>query len=203
MVSTLALASGSGLTTLSAIGLYMLLTGNGEAFNIGAFLEETSPYAWAMMGIGLCIGLSVIGAGWGIFITGASILGAGVRAPRITTKNLVSIIFCEVVAIYGVIMAIVFSAKITGNLEGGTDGLWSPNNYLTGHVLFWGGLTVGMCNLCCGVAVGITGSNAAVADAADPQLFVKILIVEVFSSILGLFGLIVGLIMTGSAEEFK
>ncbi|ETS60754.1 hypothetical protein PaG_04661 [Moesziomyces aphidis] len=203
MVSTLALASGSGLTTLSAIGLYMLLTGNGEAFNIGAFLEETSPYAWAMMGIGLCIGLSVIGAGWGIFITGASILGAGVRAPRITTKNLVSIIFCEVVAIYGVIMAIVFSAKITGNLQGGTDGLWSPNNYLTGHVLFWGGLTVGMCNLCCGVAVGITGSNAAVADAADPQLFVKILIVEVFSSILGLFGLIVGLIMTGSAEEFK
>lgn len=107
------------------------------------------------------------------------------------------------VAIYGVIMAIVFSAKITGNLEAGTDGLWSPNNYLTGHVLFWGGLTVGMCNLCCGVAVGITGSNAAIADAADPQLFVKILIVEVFSSILGLFGLIVGLIMTGAAEEFK
>ncbi|KAJ1034976.1 hypothetical protein NDA18_000581 [Ustilago nuda] len=203
MVSTLYLAGGSGLTTLSAVGLYMLLTGKGEAFNIGQFLEETSPYAWAMIGIGLCIGLSVIGAGWGIFITGASILGAGVRAPRITTKNLVSIIFCEVVAIYGVIMAIVFSTKITGNLEGGTDGLWTPNNYLTGHVLFWGGLTVGMCNLCCGVAVGITGSNAAVADAADPQLFVKILIVEVFSSILGLFGLIVGLIMTGTAEEFK
>lgn len=107
------------------------------------------------------------------------------------------------VAIYGVIMAIVFSAKITGNLDAGTDGLWSPSNYLTGHVLFWGGLTVGMCNLCCGIAVGITGSNAAIADAADPQLFVKILIVEVFSSILGLFGLIVGLIMTGSAEEFK
>jgi hypothetical protein len=39
-------------------------TGSGEAFNVGRFLEESSPYLWASAGIGLCIGFSVLGAGW-------------------------------------------------------------------------------------------------------------------------------------------
>lgn len=85
----------------------------------------------------------------GIFLTGTSILGGGVKAPRIRTKNLISIIFCEVVAIYGVIMSIVFSAKL-GSVTG--DALYSGSNYYTGFALFWSGLLVGMCNLICGVS---------------------------------------------------
>jgi V-type H+-transporting ATPase proteolipid subunit len=82
---------------------------------------------------------------------------------------LISIIFCEVVAIYGVIMSIVFSSKlalVTG------DEIYTGSNYYTGYALFWAGLTVGMCNLICGVSVGINGSGAALADAADPSLSV-------------------------------
>jgi V-type H+-transporting ATPase proteolipid subunit len=186
-----------GTVSLPTLLLILYFTDHFHPFR---FLRESSPYAWAMTGIGLCIGMSVSGAAWGIYITGASILGAGVRAPRITTKSLISIIFCEVTAIYGVIISIVFSAKINGSL--GEEGLWTRDNYFTGkslhcargelhllhqrhgstsahppvssgHLIFWGGITTGLCNLIGGASVGITGANAAVADAADGQLFIK------------------------------
>ncbi|AET41513.1 H(+)-transporting V0 sector ATPase subunit c'' Ecym_8228 [Eremothecium cymbalariae DBVPG len=180
--------------------LHKLFTNHGEDINFGKFLMRTSPYMWANIGIALCVGLSVVGAAWGIFITGTSIIGSGVRAPRITTKNLISIIFCEVVAIYGLIMSIVFSSKVT---VASADTLFSKSNLYTGYSLFWGGLTVGVANMICGVAVGITGATAAVADAANAALFVKILVIEIFGSILGLLGLIVGLLMVGKTDEFK
>ncbi|GAA5841154.1 hypothetical protein JCM5353_008982 [Sporobolomyces roseus] len=201
LYSTPGMIAYGGLTLATLVAGYITFTGSGTQFNPGSFLEQTSPYAWAMTGVGLNIGLSVAGAGWGIWITGSSILGGSVRTPRIRTKNLISIIFCEVVGIYGVITAIVFSAKLGASPS--IETLYTARNYYTGFSLFWGGLTTGVCNLLCGVAVGISGSNAALADAADPQLFVKILVIEVFSSILGLFGLIVGLLVSGKAGEFS
>lgn len=52
-------------------------------------LTHMSPYGYANFGIAFGLGLSVVGAAWGIWLTGSSLVGAAVKAPRIRSKNLI------------------------------------------------------------------------------------------------------------------
>ena len=121
---------------------------------------------------------------------GTSILGAGVKAPRIRAKHIVSVVFCEAVAIYGIIMAILMRQR----WERIHDLYPNPNDYLAGFLIFAAGIGAGLCNIFSGVCVGVAGSSAALGDAQNPKLFVRLIVVEIFGSALGLFGIIVGIV---------
>ena len=179
----------------------------------GSVLADLDPFVFAFIGAGLAIGLSVLGAAWGIFITGSSLLGAAVRAPRIRSKNLIrwaaaqtpslppqqslghmalctrrvrtrpawggrrhhhhhrgrtlpsrsrrptarrmrcrSVIFCEAVAIYGVIVSIILQTKMEKPdlTKESTFVDAKIYNIASGYALFWAGICCGVGNLACG-----------------------------------------------------
>ncbi|MCQ2818295.1 MAG: hypothetical protein MJ252_13590 [archaeon] len=99
-------------------------------------------------------------------------------------------------AIYGVIIGIIMVGKLEGTVDLTQETVYNHALYC-GFNLFTLGIYVGMSNLLCGICVGVTGSNCAIADAQTPETFVKILIIEIFGSALGLFGVIVGIIQVG------
>ena len=165
--------------------------------SLWAVFANVSPFAWGGIGIALAIGLSILGAAWGILTAGAGISGACIRAPDIRSRNLISIIFCEAVAIYGVILSIIMSNKMESSPRTVTDaGEWSYKVMAGGYTLFAAGLTVGLGNMACGISVGIVGSSCAIGDANNSSLFVKILVIEIFASALGIFSIIIGILMS-------
>jgi V-type H+-transporting ATPase proteolipid subunit len=133
-------------------------THNEDYFQVFKYM---SPYIFAYVGIGLVLGLSVLGAAWGMFLTGSALNGAAIRAPRISSKNLVSIIFCEATAIYGVIMAIILKAQIGAHPRAPATELDWANMQYGGYALFTAGLGVGLTNLFSGISVGVAGSSCA------------------------------------------
>jgi len=60
-----------------------------------------------------------------------------------------SIIFCEAVAIYGVIVAIILQTKIEGTKQL-PNGMWPIPAATAGYAILGAGITTGFSNLACG-----------------------------------------------------
>jgi V-type H+-transporting ATPase proteolipid subunit len=129
-------------------------------------------------------------------LTAAPLLGAAVKEPRVRTKNLISILFCEAVAIYGLVFGIVLCARVSIVQE------ITVAARAAGYAIFWAGVTVGLCDLICGISVGAIGGMTAIADASNPKTFVRMLVAEILASASGLFGLIVGFVAVSRVDPF-
>ncbi|KAG9541207.1 hypothetical protein KCU71_g19298, partial [Aureobasidium melanogenum] len=140
------------------------------------------------MGCTAAIVFTCFGAAYGTAKAGVGISAMGVLRPDLIVKNIIPVIMAGIIAIYGLVVAVLISNDLTQKMA-----------LYTGFIQLGAGLAVGLAGLAAGFAIGIVGDAGVRGTAQQPRLFVGMILILIFAEVLGLYGLIVALLMNSRA----
>mmetsp|Transcript_23384 Transcript_23384/g.59301 ORF Transcript_23384/g.59301 Transcript_23384/m.59301 type:complete len:165 (-) Transcript_23384:381-875(-) len=150
----------------------------------------SAPF-FGFMGAAAALIFANLGAAYGTAKSGVGISSMGVLKPDLVMKSIIPVIMAGVLGIYGLIIAV-----IIGNGVQTTKNDMPNYPAFKGFAHLGGGLACGLSGLAAGLAIGIVGDYGVRSSAEQPKLYVGMVLVLIFSEALGLYGLIVGLILT-------
>ena len=158
-----------------------------------------------------------IGGAYGTARAGQGIMAMGIRSPELLMKNIIPVVMAGVLGIYGMIVAVILNGKITPPGAGTRYATYSQFNAFC-HLA--AGLCCGLTSLISGIAIGISadagtravgaqsqmteswkkmgfsGDAGGQANSGNDNLFVATILIQVFASNIGLYGLITSLILS-------
>merc|ERR1712142_1265926 len=143
-----------------------------------------SPF-FGVMGAASAMVFSAMGAAYGTAKSGTGIAAMAVMRPEAIMKSIIPVVMAGIVAIYGVVVAVL----IAGQLEPAGE----KYTLYKGFVHLGAGLSVGLSGLAAGYAIGIVGDAGVRGTAQQPRLFVGMILILIFAEVLGLYGLIVAI----------
>jgi len=150
-------------------------------------MAEAGPvYApfFSAMGAASAMVFSALGAAYGTAKSGTGIAAMSIMRPELIMKSVVPVVMAGIVAIYGVVIAVLISQKM---VEGMTA--------YAGFLHLGAGLSVGLSGLAAGFAIGIVGDAGVRGTAQQPKLFVGMILILIFAEVLSLYGLITALVL--------
>eukprot|EP00540_Astrosyne_radiata_P014684 CAMPEP_0116840764 /NCGR_PEP_ID=MMETSP0418-20121206/10547_1 /TAXON_ID=1158023 /ORGANISM="Astrosyne radiata, Strain 13vi08-1A" /LENGTH=196 /DNA_ID=CAMNT_0004471109 /DNA_START=116 /DNA_END=706 /DNA_ORIENTATION=+ len=187
-----------------------------ESYN----LEECPAIApfFGYMGVAFSVVFANLGAAYGTARAGVGIMISGITSPDLVWRNLIPIIMAGVNGIYGLITAIILIGSIQSPTnEGGVYSLFTAFGHLAA------GLCCGLTSFGSGMAIGLSGEASVRSCGAfdyesrksqlmlkptdatpgkkkksggGDQLFVAMVLIQVFAGNLGLYGLITSIILS-------
>ncbi|KAL1525071.1 hypothetical protein AB1Y20_019944 [Prymnesium parvum] len=176
-------------------------------------VPELCP-TWApLLGfLGAMFGLvfSSIGAAWGTGKAGQAISAIGVKRPELVFKNIIPVVMAGVLSIYGLIVSVIIGTQVKHSMMDNLDTLkFSDYSMYSAFSHFFAGVTCGLTSMSCGICIGIAGdagvrSVAAISKnqpAKGAKLYVGMVLIQGTASALGMYGLIVGLIITTNTSS--
>jgi V-type H+-transporting ATPase proteolipid subunit len=144
------------------------------------------------MGATSAVVFSALGAAYGTAKSGTGIAAMSVMRPDLIMKSIIPVVMAGILAIYGLVVAVL----IAGALNDPATGKYT---IYQSFIHLGAGLSVGLAGLASGFAIGIVGDAGVRGTAQQPKLYVGMILILIFAEVLGLYGLIIALILTGRA----
>ncbi|KAH7160022.1 hypothetical protein B0J13DRAFT_433488, partial [Dactylonectria estremocensis] len=137
------------------------------------------------LGCAISIVFTTIGAAYGTAKSAGAIFSCGVIRPDMLMQNTLCSIMAQILSIYGLVASVIIAGAITEKMP-----------IYTGFLQLGAGLSVGLCGMAAGFAIGIVGDAGAVrASSQQPRLYVGMVLILIFAEVLGLYGVIVSILM--------
>merc|ERR1711981_726319 len=137
-----------------------------------------------------------MGAAYGTAKSGTGISAMAIMKPEMIMKSVVPVVMAGIIAIYGVVVAVLISQDIKGLYTGEFKTQQTRREKIAkGFTHLGAGLSVGLSGLAAGFAIGIVGDAGVRGTAQQPKLYVGMILILIFAEVLGLYGLITALVM--------
>jgi V-type H+-transporting ATPase proteolipid subunit len=134
-----------------------------------------------------------LGAAYGTAKSGVGIASMGVMNHEAVMKNIIPVVMAGVLGIYGLIISVILVQGINA----------AAYSSFSGFAHLAAGLSCGLSGLGAGLAIGIVGDAGVRANGIQPRLFVPMVLILIFAEALGLYGLIVGIILSQQKGDCK
>merc|ERR1711904_683195 len=150
----------------------------------------TAPF-FGFMGAAVALIFANLGAAYGTAKSGVGVSSMGVMKPDLVMKSIIPVVMAGVLGIYGLIIAVIIANQVSMPVN--NKPVYSA---FTGFAHLAAGLACGLSGMAAGIAIGIVGDVGVRASAQQAKLYVGMVLILIFAEALGLYGLIVGLILT-------
>ncbi|KAI1311014.1 V-type ATPase [Xylaria venustula] len=142
------------------------------------------------MGCAASIVFTVIGASYGTAKSSGAIFSSGIIRPDRLMQNTLCAIMAQILSIYGLVSSVI----IQGDLE-------EKMPLYKGLMQFGAGISVGLCGLAAGFAIGIVGDAGVRASTQQPRLYIGMVLILIFAEVLGLYGVVVCVLMLTRSKQ--
>mmetsp|Transcript_1602 Transcript_1602/g.3478 ORF Transcript_1602/g.3478 Transcript_1602/m.3478 type:complete len:168 (+) Transcript_1602:52-555(+) len=161
-----------------------------------ALCPASAPF-FGFMGAAVALVFANLGAAYGTAKSGVGVSSMGVMKPELVMKSIIPVVMAGGVGIYGLIIAVIIANGVSPPLSNGV----TQYSAFTGFAHLAAGLACGLSGMAAGIAIGIVGDAGVRASAQQAKLYVGMVLILIFAEALGLYGLIVGLILTSKESK--